>query len=278
MSFHNVSAFVKMWMEQQPCVKEESLTDWLLFSISQYFPSVYYKAFTRHEEAKNGADWEWWIITKSSYSYYYDAYRFFVQAKKLHANADNYPGLSYSNQNGMQIDLLKYHAKIFNGFPIYMFYSTSEPDISEQIKNISYIDRDALEWCRSCSNGCFLSNAHDIYKLLFSSSRLYLQDKDILQHTFKLSILDKLFNASSSTRNRILADFNNWVIQQDYEKSEFSNQNDRYYGIRHYGERIPSYLKLFIERQGEDLSWFESEMRRSLPDVGGIAVIDLRNS
>ena len=37
---------------------------------------------------------------------------------------------------------------------------------------------------------------------------------------------------------------------------------------------IPDYLKIFVERKEEDLSWFESKMR--LTDIGGIGVIDLQ--
>ena len=42
----------------------------------------------------------------------------------------------------------------------------------------------------------------------------------------------------------------------------------------HNRKGIPDYLKTFVERREEDLSWFEREMR--LTDIGGIGVIDLR--
>mgnify|MGYP000976279623 CR=1 FL=1 len=102
--FHNTSEYIYKWLQQQPFVKEESLTDWLLYNISQKTDKVYYKTFTHHEEALNGTDWEWWIIT-NEYSKM-QAYRFLVQAKKLKSKDDNYPLLSYGNRNGLQIDLL----------------------------------------------------------------------------------------------------------------------------------------------------------------------------
>ena len=55
--------------------------------------------------------------------------------KALSLYQDNYPLLSYSNKNGMQIDLLINEAKYKDALPLYMFYSTGESDINEQMKN-----------------------------------------------------------------------------------------------------------------------------------------------
>jgi len=53
-------------MRKQPEVKEESLTDWLLFDVSQKISRITYKSFPRHEEARRtGADWEWWFLFSS---------------------------------------------------------------------------------------------------------------------------------------------------------------------------------------------------------------------
>ncbi len=66
-------------MKNQPHVKEESITDWLLYDISKNNSNIYYHAFTRNEESLNGTDWEWWILTNDIYSNI--AYRFLIQAK-----------------------------------------------------------------------------------------------------------------------------------------------------------------------------------------------------
>ena len=72
------SLYVRKWLVRQPSVKEESITDWLLFDISENIKSVYYQAFTRHEEArKTGADWEWWFVFRDF------AMKLRIQAKKL---------------------------------------------------------------------------------------------------------------------------------------------------------------------------------------------------
>ena len=47
--FHQCSAFIYEWLLKQAHVKEESLTDWLLYDISSSNPNIYYKAFSGHE-------------------------------------------------------------------------------------------------------------------------------------------------------------------------------------------------------------------------------------
>ena len=60
--FAKAARYVRDWLVHQPNVKEETLTDWLLYRISRQLASVYYIAFSRHQEARvTGADWEWWI-------------------------------------------------------------------------------------------------------------------------------------------------------------------------------------------------------------------------
>ena len=119
MLFHDVSKYIYDWMKRQQHVKEESLTDWLLYNISQQCNFIYYQAFSRHEESKNGSDWEWWILTSdNSEKREFNAYRFLVQAKKLLPNNnDNFPLISYGNKNGLQIDLLINFAKNRNALP-----------------------------------------------------------------------------------------------------------------------------------------------------------------
>ena len=71
------SLYVRNWTNTQPNVKEESLTDWLLFNVSEKTKNITYRDFTRHEESKTtGADWEWWFIFPNF------SYKFRVQAKK----------------------------------------------------------------------------------------------------------------------------------------------------------------------------------------------------
>jgi hypothetical protein len=73
------------WMICQPSVKEESITDSLLYNVSKITPLIKYKAFSRNEESKKtGADWEWWFHFTTT------AIKFRVQAKKINIPKKNY--------------------------------------------------------------------------------------------------------------------------------------------------------------------------------------------
>ena len=281
--FHDCSKYIRDWLLKQPHVKEESLTDWLLFEISQKNPAIYYKAFSRYEESLNGADWEWWILTSESTSTTcsnsFSAYRFLVQAKKLlNDGKDNYPYLHYGNKNGLQIDLLTRKAKLCNAFPLYMYYSATEPEIKEQMKNLHFVDKATLSWCSNCLNGCFLSNAYDVYDLLFSGGRKHLVDTELLNRSYKLSLLDKVFEYTINSRDDLLTIFNNKIVEHlNSDKNSVSHSAQGIYGIKHKGKGIPSYLSIFVKQHNVSLDWFEAEMRHTLPDVDGIGVIDLRD-
>ena len=269
--FHDSSKKIYDWLKKQPNVKEESLTDWLLYYTSEYCSNIYYQEFTRPKEANNGADWEWWILTPR-YGKEYNAYRFLVQAKKLLANGrDNYPLLSYGNKNGYQIDLLLETAKRKNAFPLYLYYSTASVDIKKQIYEFPYINSAVIYWCSSCVNGCYLSPASKVYKELYNYPRHKLLDADVVNKALKLSLLDLLFRNNVES---VLDQFNRKHILSDKEKM-LNNSNQGLYGIKHFGIGIPDYLKMFVERRGENLEWLQTEMR--INDIDGIAVLDFRN-
>lgn len=269
--FHDSSIEVYNWLKKQPNVKEESLTDWLLYYISEQCNNIYYQEFSRSKEARIGADWEWWVLT-SREDNEYNAYRFLVQAKKLYTeNRDNYPLLSYSNKNGYQIDLLIEAAEDRNAYPLYMYYSITEPDVSRQIDEFKWIESSYIMWCKSCDNGCHLSPAQKVYDELYSEPRHRLMDKDVLNKSLKLSLLDLLFKKDPE---QVLSRFNEWY-KLGYDEMFLEKNNQGINGIQHYGEGIPDYLRLFIEHKGENVWWLQKEMR--INDIEGIAVIDFRD-
>lgn len=273
--FHESSVYVENWLFMQSHVKEESLTDWLLYSISSKLSNIYYKAFSRHEESINGSDWEWWVLCGETNDYI--AFRFLVQAKKLLVNPlDNYPILNYGNKNGLQIELLLNEARYRRAFPFYMFYSNSKPEISEQIKNIDFISAPSLRWCTDCSNGCFLSSAYNIFHLLYDSPRRLISDIDLLNYSFKLSLLDKLIGNSGTKSKTIMARLNKFIMESVDIKNEMRSIGE--FGILHNIKQMPSYLRLFVNRHQENLDWLESEMRYEIGNLGGLGVIDLRNN
>lgn len=268
--FHNTSEYIYKWLQQQPFVKEESLTDWLLYNISQKTDKVYYKTFTRHEEAFNGTDWEWWIIA-NEYSTM-RAYRFLVQAKKLKSKDDNYPLLSYGNRNGLQVDLLIKAAIERRAMPLYAYYSGCKPNINNQVNNIDYINRNLLEWCKNCINGCFLTSAFEIPKCLFNIPRRVIYENELIDSSFGLSLLDSIFIKQNNSEYRIYDILNNH-FNSNLKPHSVSNNG---YGFLYDKNEIPVYVKKLIEYNKENLDWYEKEFDSSFTNLSGIAVIDTR--
>ncbi len=265
-------------LDRQNHVKEESLTDWILYEISQRCNFVYYQAFSRHEEAQNGSDWEWWILTTDySRRNNFNAYRFLVQAKKLLSDGrDNYPLISYGNKYGTQVDLLLESAQVRHALPMYMFYSTGEVDILEQINNVQYIESKAHKWCENCINGCYMSLANVVYDLLYKMPRIKVIDSLILNNSFKFSILDLVFGKTNKDISAIMDVFNNRLILEKIVGDEIYYRSN-VKGIKYNEMSIPNYLQVFIQSmssQNADLNWIEREME--ITDISGLGVIDLR--
>lgn len=276
MMFHDCSEYIYTWISRQNHVKEESLTDWLLYEITQRCDFIYYQAFSRHEEARNGCDWEWWVLTNGNQGKHrFNAYRFLVQAKKLlHNGNDNYPLISYGNKYGTQVDLLMNSARNRNALPIYMYYSIGKSDVAEQIKNVPYISSKSFMCCETCTNGCFISLANVVYDLLYKAPRRKVLDSQLLNSSFKMSILDLFFGVKSKEIDEKFELFNNrLLINNIVSGGRYSNLNIN--GIQHNEKSIPEYLKVFIQNKGENMNWLEKEMR--ITDISGLGVVDLRD-
>lgn len=162
-------------------------------------------------------------------------------------------------------------AKYKNAFPLYLYYSTALVDIEKQIDEFPYIDSSVIYWCNSCENGCYLSPTLKVYRELYKYPRHKLRDTDIVNKALKLSLLDLLFRHDIES---VLDQFNRKHILPNREKM-LNASNQGVYGIKHFGIGIPDYLKMFVDRRGENLEWLQTEMR--LDDIDSIAVLDFRN-
>lgn len=270
--FHLVSADAHRWISKQPSVKEESLTDRLLFDISELDPRITYHALTRHEEAAVGADWEWWILVDDPEAKGFFAYRFIVQAKKIYEDRDNYPALNYRNKNGHQIDLLLSSSETRGAFPLYLFYSSSHPDIQAQIKNFSnIISKPILRWCQGCINGCYLSPARLVKKIAFSTQPGKIAASYLLNHSFGLSMCDWGYGNEGFVYTAL-----EQLNQHQRDSLSVRGSGDKERGIKYSESDLPPYLHHLIKNWGKIENWFENEFRRWLSGLSGIGVIDLR--
>ena len=269
--FQDASQYCHEWLSIHPSVKEESLTDWLLYHLSSSNPRVHCQAFTRREEALIGADWEWWLLTDASLGMSEKpiGYRFLIQAKKLIHDRDNYALLAYSNRYGLQIDRLIEEAKLRRAMPFYAYYTNALPDLSRQLARIPFIDHSLLRPGIPHINGCFLSSAFEVHKHLFGGPRKALWEKTLLDDSFGLSLLDELWD-STSVRDRMKP-------LNDYFK-KCVNDPSHPMGFLHHGSALPSYVQYLIDRQFDHsaFSCLESQFSHELQGVGGIGLIDLR--
>ncbi len=278
MIFHDLTKEIFDWIEKQPNVKEESITDWMLYELSKRCFRIRYYAFTHNEESISGADWEWWVLTDNY------AYRFRVQAKKLKVKKDNYGSICYSNNHGLQIELLIDDAERNNAFPLYMFYSAEKQETSLAIKYYRqpFLIK-MLEWCRYCKSGAFLSPAKTVYAEVLGKPKQKLDASYLLNISLKLSCLDQLLrHCDEPTFNNLAEEY----LDKLYQKSKKYGFDFQYkYGqsnnLHKNNNTVPRWLS-YISGSGEEQGsleiseWFEMEFRLQLPDVAGVVTLDLR--
>ncbi len=156
---------------------------------------------------------------------------------------------------------------------MYAYYSTYEPDISEQCNQINYIPNEILLWCESCKNGCFLTSAYELKHNVFGYPQRELTEKTLVNSAFGLSILDYNSNNKMEVLDT-LKSINKYAISinERYEKSNYSLNE----GITHRNDKIPQYVKILIEKNQDNIEWLEKEFYHCTRNLSGVGVIDMR--
>jgi hypothetical protein len=248
------SSYVRRWLTRQPGVKEESLTDWLLYDVSDRLPFVHYVSFSRHQEAREtGADWEWWILLRGNY------FRIRVQAKKVSATKDNYPELARTNSYGLQIDKLLDDARIANAIPLYALYSTETGHSMCSGQPHMYED------------GVFLAGATHLYADFIKGGRKPVSSSELLNRSNPFSC----FACCPLTRK---LDGGTLSYFERYYRAEVHPDGEDSDVPRGTHTLLPDYVSLLLEHSAEGIpDWWEGEFRSSLLDFNGILVYDYRN-
>lgn len=243
---------VRNWLVKQPSVKEESITDWLLFNVSERIDGVTYKAFTRNEEAKlTGADWEWWFIFEK-YSY-----KMRVQAKKLKINDDNYSSLAYTNKYGMQIEKLIEDSRRENFFPFYAFYVL-------EAKNVKC-------GANILNEGVYLVGGSKLFERFILSGKKKVTSDDILSDAIPLSCFICCPICERGNNGDGFAEFLGGYFEVD---SIRNNNNDLVLGQY---ENIPSHIESFIKYSKEGIpEWWEREFEYQIKGINSLVVYDTR--
>ncbi len=246
------STEVKTWLSQQPNVKEESITDWLLYDLSKKIKYLKYYLFTRNEEGGfSGADWEWWIITNRG------SFAARIQAKKIKNNGDNYPYIAYSNKTNLQIELLIDDAEK-NGFaPLYTFYTKEY----STLKCGAQIDNE----------GVYIASAVEIHNNFIKKPRHKIGNSDLLKLCNPLSCL--LCCPVVQSEKHLMDGLKKYFSQYyDFRKNNNQNINP----TPGFFDKIPNYVSNLLGYENIP-DWWEREFQYDIQNIKGIALLDLKN-
>lgn len=253
--FCESTAHIKNWIDKQPEVGEESITDWFLFNISEKLPNIKYKQFTRYVEGRvTGADWEWWFVFSNSQSF---ATR--VQAKKIRLNKDNYPGLAHTTQGTLQVDKLIKDARKKSMAAFYAFYTNS----------------DSKTLCKGKGKGfgVYWSEANKIRTEFIQKGRNKISDSDVLavsnpiECLFCCPLTFEKQNGIEGFKNYLESYFPTYNEQDEKSNSRVENLGF---------QKTPNHISTLLESE-EVPDWYENEFRNRIEGVKSILVVDMRN-
>lgn len=252
----SVSKKTHKWISSQSNVGEESLTDWILYEVSQRIKNSGYIKFNRHQEARTtGADWEWWFIGK------HKSLRLRVQAKKVEAAKDVYPSLAYTNKYGLQIEKLIKDSKTVNAIPMYALYTA--PSGIPQVKCTGKPNPGKGE-------GVFLSDANYLFNKYIKPGRSKIAPVQIIEDSNPLSCL--LCCPISNGGDPVLR--LKRFITHYFHTEDTINENDDNVGLHN---DYPSYVHHILEHMGEQIpEWLEQEFSHQIDGFNAVMVFDCR--
>jgi hypothetical protein len=249
------SFYVRKWIERQGCVKEESITDWLLYDVSQKISSIKYHAFSRDEEAKiTGADWEWWFVFDQ------ESFRYRVQAKKLKLNTDNYSSIAKTNKYGLQIDKLITDAVDKNFVPLYAFYA-------------DYVGELRCDNAKS-GEGVYVCGANSVNKDFILRGKKKVLAGNVLKGCVPLSCMLCCVDECSSNVDK--CDSYRSFLNKFFADEMMLVREERNFPLGYYAA-VPDYIEDFLRMSSDegDFPW-ERENERRFEGVNALMVYDGR--
>jgi len=260
-----ISESIREWISKQPAVKEETLTDYLLFQMSERVPRIRYKAFSRQEEAKTtGADWEWWFVLSD-----HSAYKLRMQAKK--GFPDNYPHIAHSNRYGLQIEKLFEDAISTNSIPFYAFYTSEKGKVMCQ-RGIN-------------DEGVYIAGANKVYRSFIQGTRQKISIQSVLSISNPLScffccpLVEEMGGHFSGFLGKYYNEESREGIQQT-RNIEYEDIENKLSALGLHNS-IPTYVSVLMKQRNNEADdidrWYENEFRYALKDINAILVYDARN-
>ncbi len=220
-------------------ISEESITDFILLDLQSKHPKeIITKKFSRFQESKIGADWEWWFNSGNNWL------GLSIQAKKLDVRNLEYPELNKS-KGEKQLDALinTSFSRKPKTIPLYVFYNYWTP--------YKYLPPGYCSFDESHLNilGCSIVYALKIKELL-NKNRNKL--KDIARYMYPwscLSCYNVLSNEDKDLPNRAY-DFLKNAFNLNFSKDEVIVRNP------------PNYVYKILERSKlTDEDWGQIEFK-----------------
>lgn len=257
--FRAASLYVLNWLMGQPNVGEESLTDWLLHTLSTKVPRLIYRKFTKHEEARStGADWEWWFVDSGK------ALCLRIQAKKISHNRDNYDGLAHTNRYGLQIEKLISDARVRNSLPFYAFYHAplGTPAILCQ-------ERDDV----GQKHGVFIADAVSLYEEHISPGRRRVDADTLMARCNPLPCLVCCKTESDGAADPVDSLYA-YLTNHYFENMQSGNDSTSKPGLHH---ELPEYVRTILKPNSDHTSesW-EKDFSHQIDGLNAIVISDLR--
>ena len=129
---------------------EETITEINLLEIRRRHPTrTVLQAFSKHQEARNGADWEWHIVGRRR------TLKMRVQAKRVQRNDVLKIKHAIDSTGKQQRDVLVDHAQADALKPVYCIYCTEQ-------QRSTWKQRGLPGFFRSYQTGCLLADADDV--------------------------------------------------------------------------------------------------------------------
>jgi len=189
---------------------EETISDLILLKISERQPyDIISVKFGRNYEAQEGADWEWWVLSRSG------IIGLRLQTKRLHINGNTYEytHLDYRRRtdNQYQVDILVQQAQSQGMTPLYMFFNWW--DLNYSFRN--YINPNIPKCCRVSSSrnlGITIASAMEIRNAVHNNQKSL---SDILPISYLISCLACC--QYSDLAESISKFLNKYIIKQEFE-------------------------------------------------------------
>lgn len=224
---------------------EETNTETLLMTLHErHKDRVKVKAFSKHAEARNGADWEWWIGEPGCWL------GMRVQAKRVEVGRATYKRLQEQRARGQpktQIETLIDIAKTDRLNPVYCLYTFIHPWPTGILRSFSGVD------------GCLVAHASAVRRV--GSNALFDLDR-------VAAPWHRLVCASASKTNQLARSSAAFEVLLESALAA--------YGDDAYGEDLPIFAP--VDRLPEYMEWAESDglVKRSRFDDQGALDAHLR--